>query len=421
MDAGAGDDAHIQLLGFLGQDTDVPHGGNVGHRSQAIDAPGLDILFRTMAAQNDQHLLMPQKAAVHGIEDIGDQVVIEGVVEQDAPSVQQLAAGEQVIAVQLHPRFALVAHEAAIGFLMGLVAVFQLRQQLVSGGDGLPRGTDGGIFRIEFIREQLAQNTAHDGIIADTLRVIRFAHHGIVKLFFGQAVQEEEQFAYQNHAESRIDRLQQLLRQVQFAGDKCRRYTQHHNTDVEGFQESTALPIVGCKVPFAQFLVKFVENAHDQLEQATLFAAQELENRQCDQLADQVDQHQHGVCHIKGPVFQVQRLEPGCKCRHPAHNCFFHLGEVVREPAGKIRQPDWNLFQEPVGQIIDIIDPVNRDKAEHQRQKRHCKLLIAHLPAQIPLVVEKCKDQEWDQHHEHSRQAVQHRAANLFNHTGPPF
>ena len=205
MDAGPGHDAHIQVLGAVRQQTDVPQRWHIGHGGQTVPAPGFDVFLHPMATQNHQHLLMPQQAPVHGVENVRNQIIIEGVVEQHAFPVQKLLSGEQIVPVQLHTALRLGPHESAIGLLPDLVAVLQSFQQAVVAGIASGIVADGGILCPQLVGEQLPQDLSHHGVVAVFLRLLFLAGQLLTQLLLGQAVQEEVQLADENHAEHRVE------------------------------------------------------------------------------------------------------------------------------------------------------------------------------------------------------------------------
>ena len=417
MDAGAGDDTHIQFLLLLGQHAHIPHGRNIGHGGQTVLTPGLYTFFRAMAAQHDQHLLVLQQCPVHGEEHVGDQIVIEGVVKQNAFAVQQLLAGEQVVEVQLHAVFTLHAHEAAVSLFAHIVAVFQGAEQLIVGGDVAEHIADGGLFRVQLVGEEFAQHIAHNGVVGDVVSLFRFTFQQVLLLAAGQTVQEEVQFAHHSHAQHRAEQRVQPLIQEQEAGDNHADGTQYHSGHIQRQQEGSCLAEMGLQVPDAGLLVVFIEDTAGFLEQRTVMEqdSQQQLNHQLDQNIAQQDQ---GICDEIRPQIHI---DGGGKFLHGGsqpgqHNDQILIGGGLGAELGSQLQKPFIQMQDGGGYgIVGRFQLQGNQQAQNQTRQRHQVLLIAQGSADIGAAVQPAKQPE-GQHHQQHQESV-----GKISHTDPPF
>ena len=175
VNTGTGHNAHVQFLLPAVQHTDVPQSRHSGHSGQTIPTPRFHIPFNVMTSQNDQYAFAAQQRTVHGIGHIGDQIVVEGIVEQDAAAAEQSAAGIQIVVVQFQPLVHLAAHKAAVGFQLDIITLFQLQEQFIVGSGMKISVIHGGAVGAETVSEQLGQHIAQQCIVGHTVGFFRFA------------------------------------------------------------------------------------------------------------------------------------------------------------------------------------------------------------------------------------------------------
>ena len=299
---GTGDDAHVQILGRLAQHADAPHGGQVRDGHQALRTPLLDILLRFMPAQDDEGLLVPEHGAVHGIENIGDQIIVEGVVEQNAPAAEQIPAGVEVVLVQNQALAHLAAHEFAVGLQHGIVAVLQVGQKLVVAPDPAGIGHDLGVLGGQLVAEEAAQGVAH---VAEIRSVHQLGFHALelrLHLLPGQTAQEEADLTQHDHAEDGEEDPREPARAEEPQGHQRDDAGQNDGGDVGRLEEGAGLGIVLAQVPLLLFRLVVVEDPGDLFVQPAARLADPLEEDQQELLQDDVDQQEQDVLQIEEDV-----------------------------------------------------------------------------------------------------------------------
>ena len=420
VDAGAADDAHVQLLGLVGEHPDVPHIRDVGDGGQSLPAPGRDVLLHRVAAQHDQDLFAPQHHPVHGVEHIGDQVVVEGVVEQDAPLLEQLQAGDQVVVVQLEAGPHLQAHEAAVGLHLGVVALLQLLEQVVVGAAVEQTGVHGGVFRAQLVTEQLRQHLAQQHIVADAVGPVGLAGEEGGHLLLVQAVQEEVHLAHDDQAEHRIEGGGEQLVPIEFAGEEHQTHRQEEGGVVHGLQVGAALAQVAAEIPAGAVRVLFIEGFHAQVVEAAAGPEHHLKHGDQDPLDQDVGQQQDGVAHEQQDIRRVHGLEQAGQ----------HGSQLLHRAAGPAEQAVKDLGQpgpgldQKIGDQLDqhedpFADPVQEHHQHHgveQGEHRHGELPVTAGTLQVGLCVQQGQQKEGKQGQQQPCQPDEG-----LNHTVPPF
>ena len=212
MDAGAGDDAHIQRTGLLLQHTHTPQARQARDGLQALLTPGDDILLHAVPAQHDQHLPMAQQRVVHGIKGVGDQVIVKGVVEEDAAALQQIPAGDETALIHREAPVQQRAHIAAVQLHRLAHLLLHLRQQLIAGHIAVAQGSGGDIIRHQTVAKQAAQGLPQHRIVALAAGVVLLALQLVLLiLLLQQAVQKVVNLAHEDHTEHREEGLIQQL------------------------------------------------------------------------------------------------------------------------------------------------------------------------------------------------------------------
>ena len=251
VDTGAGHNAHVQLLGGAGEHPHPPHLLHVGDRCEAVLTPLLQIVLNAMPAQHHQHLSVAQQGAVHGIGHIGDQVIVEGVVEQNALALQQFQTGHQIIAVQRPAPGHLTLHEQAVRLGNPIRTGLPCMEQLLVGlkvrlhmGGVRPLG-------LELIPEELAQRLAQQRVVDHVFGLVVLPLHLVLFLFsFEQSVHKEVHLTQDENGEHWVKGNAQQLVAVQHPGDQHGQNGHAHRSIVEEFQIGPCLAQVRPDIPY---------------------------------------------------------------------------------------------------------------------------------------------------------------------------
>ena len=276
MDAGTGDDTHVQILRLAAKNTDVPHLGHIGNGLQTFLTPGSHIALSAMAAQNDKHLLMPQQSTVHGIAHIGDQVVIERIVKQDALAAEQISAGEQIVPIQLSAGFQLPAHVDAIGLQFAIVAGLQLGQNSVIGAGIRCRIHNSSILCSQLIAEELTQHPAQHHIVGDLICLICFSMDRALGFPAGQAAEEEADFTHEDQSKHREKAAGQQAVGIQIPAQKQQPHAEGSSRIVHGLHQGPALEQVFLHIPLGIAGILLIEKTCQEGFDLSIAAAEQL-------------------------------------------------------------------------------------------------------------------------------------------------
>ena len=210
----ARNNANIEcLVSIFGQYADIPHIRNIGHRANALFEPARNIFLDSVSAEHDQHLFVRKQGAVHRIEGVGDQVIIEGVIEQYTLALQQFHGRVDAVVVE---RKALIIERTDIRAEsrdFGVLITLQFLNQLIVGKAVVGAGVDGGVFASELIAENGTQKLAKQRVVDSTEGILRLTQIAVGVFLFCDAAQEETDFSEQNHAEYREEhRAQHLIK-----------------------------------------------------------------------------------------------------------------------------------------------------------------------------------------------------------------
>ena len=211
---GTRDDADIGLRGRFAQRFDLPEVGNVRDGADAALDPVDDLVFDRVAAEQHQHLVLPQQRLIHRIERVGDQVVVERIVVQHALALQQIDGGTDVVVVDLQSVAQLMAHVRGERRDRGIFVRFEPFHDLVVGRGTGQRVVDHGVFRQQFIAEQRAQRFAQQGVIDRLVGVVFLTDDGLQVFAPADALEVEIHFSHKDHAEHGIEHGAQILLQI---------------------------------------------------------------------------------------------------------------------------------------------------------------------------------------------------------------
>ena len=420
VDAGAADDAHIQRLGGVGEHADVPHTRNVGDGGQTFLAPGNDVVLHRVAAQNNEYLLAAEHDPVHGVEHIGDKIVVEGIVEQNTVLLQQLQTGGQVVVVQLKAALDLLPHKAAVGLHLGVVALLQLLEQGVVGPGCQQTGVHRGIFRPQLVSKQLGEHLPEQDIVGDAVGVVRLAGEVAGQLLAVQSIREEVDLAHNQQAEYGIEGDREQVVAIELAGEEHQCGGQGHGGIVHGFQIGAGLAEVAADIPEGTLLVLLVEELRAQVVETTAGFEDHLEDGDQDPFQQDVDQQDQGIAHKEqniGGVHRVQQVGQGRthilqQFAQPAQGAVQSLSQL-RSGAAQESGQQFHQREEP------LIDPPKEDDKQdaiYQCQHRHGELPVPNGTFQISLFIQKGQQEEGKQY-----QQKPYQPNDGLNHTAPPF
>ena len=397
MYAGARHDAHVKLLFAVRQHADVPHPRNIRHGAQAAVEPRFDILLHAVPAENDQHLSVPEQIAVHCIERIGDQVVIERVVEQHALAPGKVQPRSQIARIHLQPCALLLIHISIVGVGNGVARLHSPRKTAVFLFVK-QRGPHGRVFGSELIRKKLAQHAAQRRKVAEALRLFALGRDILLQLARDQPVEEKVQLAQHDHAEHRVEKRCHPLVKVELD-----RNAPHHSGNAgrrqkQRLQERSALRAVLLQQPCAAEGIVFVAQLSCLVRKPARLAdrAQQWKAHQLqDDMTDE-EQHIEYIEYDQLDAHIQKRRHQRRKHRHILHQLRYRK-------------------QQPAHLFIQVVHQEHRRRAVDEREYRQQELYAAVSAPDVRLAVdpqEECERQIGEQRFEERYQK--------FSHTAPP-
>ncbi len=350
MHTGACEQTDVELVSRVAEHADVPHCRYIRDGGKPFAAPLFEVLLDPVAAEHDEHFLMAQDRAVHGIENIGYEVIVKRVVEQYAPAAQQFQPGRQIILIELQASPKLPAHKTAIALRPDVVAVFKLTEKLVirPGIGKCPAHCS--IFGAELVAEQAAQHRAHKRIVSCGYGAVILAVEHVAQFLPGESVEQEEYLPDHYDAKRGIIKPREQFLPVHIARNHDCRCGHYQHSYINRLQQGPALPVIIFYAPLFELLVLLIEQARGKLEKAAAVFEQRLHYGDKYPLEDYMGEHEqrvrheeHNERHIRVPQRTLKRIS---QVPHEISEAGQPSVKRLRQPLCKARQQCRQLLNE---------------------------------------------------------------------------
>ena len=410
----AGHDADIGFDRQLAERVDLPHERDVRNSLDAVVQPFLHVLFYGVAPQHHQHLAVVQQAAVHGIEGIWDQVVVERVVEQDALAAHQVVRRIEIVMVKLEPALDKRLIERAEGVFNAVVRIAEGLEHVLVGDFVEEIRIEPGIFNVELVAEQGAQKLLDERVVHRFLRPVVFAENAAAVFALREAVQKEPDLAQQDHAEHGVEHgLDQLVLIGIPAYDEQHR----RNGDgrvIERAEKPSGLRILLFYAHHVVFFVALINEPGDRLIQPRFVFDRFSQDLDDDPLQEQIDQNDQRVRREKDPKVQIQR---GKQLLDPFRRLQKGVVQHVRDPADvrQPRDPYGDVGKQPQQPLVDAVQQAYDYNIVYQRHGGHRELLAAFDFLEVDLSAAQAQYDERQGGNDQFQYCY-----NMLNHTIPP-
>ena len=158
---GACNDTDIQILSRFGKNAGSPQKRNIGYRLDSVLDPLDNILLDGMSAQHDQNLFLAEQRSIHRIKSIGNQILVERIVKENAFSVEQIQRGTQIVMIQIKTVFVELVIISGKRNHLWIHVIEEVFNHLVVGNIVGKRNIDVRVLNQQLVAEQIAEIFAH--------------------------------------------------------------------------------------------------------------------------------------------------------------------------------------------------------------------------------------------------------------------